>query len=56
MNDPDQKQPDDKTSSEAAESSPKSPIDQPIAPASPQDAGSFDPRRESTGISLADVA
>ena len=51
MNDPDQKQPDDKTSSEAAESSPKSPIDQPIAPASPQDAGSFDARRQSKRIS-----
>ena len=51
MNDPDQTQPNDKTSSAAAESSPKSPIDQPIGPASPQDAGSFDPRPESTGIS-----
>jgi len=51
MNDPDQTQPDDMTSSAAAESSPKSPIDQPIAPASPQDAGSFDSRRESTGTS-----
>ena len=51
MNDPDQAQPNDKTSSAAAESSPKSPIDQPIGPASPQDAGSFDTRRESTGIS-----
>jgi thiosulfate reductase cytochrome b subunit len=51
MNDPDQKQPDDKTSSAAAESSRKSEVDQRIGPASPQDAGSFDARRESTGIS-----
>ena len=50
MNDPDQK-PDDKTSSAAAESSRKSEVDQRIGPASPQDAGSFDARRESTGIS-----
>jgi len=51
MNDLDQTQPNDKTSSAAGESSPKSPIDQLIGPASPQDAGSFDARRESTGIS-----
>src|SRR5260370_385856 len=51
MNDPDQTRPNDKTSSATAESSPKSPIDQPIGPASPQDAGSFDARRESTGFS-----
>ena len=50
MNDPDQKQPNDKTSS-AAESSPKSPIDQPIGPASPQPAHSFDAQRESADIS-----
>ena len=37
MNDPDQKQPDDKTSSAAAESSRKSEVDQRIGPASPQD-------------------
>src|SRR5260370_37648458 len=51
MNVPDETQPDDMTSSGAAESSPKSPIDQPIGPASPQDASSFDSRRESTGTS-----
>ena len=50
MNDPDQAQPNDKTSSAGAESSPKLPIDQRIVPASPQDAGSLDARRESTGI------
>lgn len=48
MNDPDQTKPKDETSS-AAESSPKSPMDQPIGPASPQDAGLFP--AESTGIS-----
>jgi hypothetical protein len=51
MNGPDQTQPDDKTSSAAAESSTESPIDQPIGPTSPQDAGSSDARCEPTGIS-----
>jgi thiosulfate reductase cytochrome b subunit len=51
MNDPDQTQPDDKTSSAAAESSPKSPIDQRIGPASPQSAASSDAQRESADIS-----
>lgn len=51
MNYSDQTQPNDKTSSAAAESFMKSPIDLPIKPPSPQDAGSFDARRESTGTS-----